>query len=218
MEVSSSSTLDKKSAMIRNKAVRLVKEATKRENSKPAHQPAKPPPPTQPPAQTQTVQSTELTLFELNDAIDGGDYHYVKNTPSVDELARQSRREDSKVIRDSNREKKLAAFRSKPIAGTSKLQKAAAGATIVATFPSGQPCTKVQLDTIVSLWAKERKMTSEQADQYLVKEFDVQQFVNEFAGLLNNKSEAWKEQEQEISFSKDSTIATDEQVDGFEDI
>jgi len=164
-------------------------------SSKPA--PTVPPPaPTVPPAVQ--LQTTDLAVYEPTITTNSGlDYRDDKDKPTVEELARESRKQDSKALRDINRAKKIASIHTK----TSSLQAAAAaGAQVVATFPTGEPCSKAQLDAIVVQWAKGMNMTIEQANEHLSGEYKPQDFVNQFAGLLNNMSDAWVEPEKEISF------------------
>jgi len=87
-------------------------------------------------------------------------------------------------------------------------------AKIVAHFPSGEPCTRGQFDEMVSNWAKKNNMPVEDSAKHLSKQFNdnAQDFVNAFADLLSNKSEAWREQEQSISY----TDGTNESIDGWQ--
>jgi len=147
-----------------------------------------------------------------------------KQDKTTAEMARESRNVDTQKLREINREKKLAAIRSKPVPPAAAAMPPAVDSTppaappavplasdaIIAHFPSGEPCTKAQFDLIISEWAKKNNMPIEESEKHLAKEFkdNAQDFVNAFASLLSDKSEAWREQEQSISYM--------ETVDGWE--
>jgi len=129
-----------------------------------------------------------------------------KQEKTAADLAKESRDIETKKLRAINREKKKAAMRkpAPPVADKAN----AVGAAIVAQFPWGGACTRAQFDVIVSEWAKKNNMPIEQAEKHLAKKFndDAQAFVNAFAGLLSDKSEAWREPEQSISYENNESI------------
>ena len=64
----------------------------------------------------------------------------------------------------------------------------------------GKPITTSVLVSMITQLAQKRKESYEQTRQYLIANTDEQAFVNGFTSLLNNPSQAWQTQEQEISF------------------
>ena len=159
-----------------------------------------------------------------------------KDKETVEELSRASRHHATETIRNSKRDDKIKKIRGlfpQKEKQMSSLAKASAAATAAAGSggasdmspiytmadgtqlfdAQGDPVTTSELQDMINQFAVQRGESYEDCRAFLCSHTNEQEFVNQFASLLSNPTEAWREQEQEISFSEDSTK---EKIDGWD--
>jgi len=142
-----------------------------------------------------------------------------KKDETVAERALVSRKDTQEVMRNSKREQKKSSIRNgfSPPQTQSSLQAASKvvvheGKTVVDA--QGNPVTEAQLREKIEQYAKDHNITPQEAVGKLNSTTNVHDFAKSFIGLLQNRSEAWRNQEQELTFSE---VGTNETVDGWED-
>jgi len=144
-----------------------------------------------------------------------------KKDESVAERALVSRKETQEVMRNSKRDQKINNIRNgfSPPQTQSSLQAASKvvvheGKTVVDA--QGNPVTEACLQEKIEQYAKDHNITPQEAVNKLNSITNVHDFAKSFIGLLQNRSEAWRNQEQEVTFSTvNEQQGTEETVNGW---
>jgi len=131
--------------------------------------------------------------------------------PSTEELAAQSRRIDVLAQRELKRKQKLGERRGMFPPKQSSLAAAAApdnlvmmGDTVVVDA-EGNPIKESMMVEMIAQFAASRNKSYEEARAFLNQYYknNAQTFALEFASLMNDKSQAWRSQKQQIDFHDD---------------
>jgi len=139
-------------------------------------------------------------------------YAMVLKKKSVAEMGRDNRIAAAEKSRTAKRDKQRNKIRfgDKQAVQGSSLAAAAGAGVMIATLKNGQPVlregkpvTYEEMQQMIHQFMESQKLSYDEACKLLSDSMDEQQFVDQFASLLSNPSEAWRTQEQEISFTQD---------------
>jgi len=153
--------------------------------------------------------------------------HHNKEVP-VDQRALVSRKDTTAVMRNNKRDQKKQSIHNNFPSQQSQLTSLQAASKVVVhkgmavVDTQGNPVTEAHLQEKIEQYAKDHNITLQEAVDKLNTITNVHDFAKSFIGLLQNCSEAWRNQEQEVTFSDDQQGAvngqgTEETIDGWAD-